>query len=548
MSAPKNTINPPVFFTSAGLLLAFLVIAVLFPTATADFLPKLYTSVATNFGWFYILSVSGFFIFTLWLLGSRYSGLKLGKDDEEPIFSTLTWFAMLFSAGIGIGLVYYGVAQPILHYTNPPSVEAGSALARQNAVPLTIFHWGVSAWSVFAVTALAIAYFAYRRDLPLTLRSCFYPVLGERIHGWMGHCIDILAVFGTLFGLATSLGLGAMSVSAGFHRLFGFDHSTNTQLILIALITVMAIISLVTGVDKGIRRVSEANMFLAFCLMVFVFVAGPTLEILLTLVDGIGNYISGFAHRSFRLGMADPTGEGKWVQDWTVFYWGWWISWAPFVGIFVARISRGRTIRQFILGVLLAPLLVTILWFSIFGGTALSLEASGADLATSVQADPSTAIYVMLEQLPWATISSFLTAVVVTIFFVSSSDSASFVVDMLTSGGHPDPPIWQRIFWASAEGATAGILLFAGGEKVLQALQAGVVSIALPFCALIILLCFSLVKGLRSDPVFAMAGPGAPAPNPDAEPTNSAPEIIEEAPSEDALEEPETVESTDEES
>jgi choline/glycine/proline betaine transport protein len=299
---PERTINPPVFYSAAGLLIAFLAFALAFPDTTIDLLPKLLSSISTNFGWFYILSVVGVFFFSLWLLGSRYGKIKLGKDDEEPEFPTVTWFAMLFSAGIGIGLVYYGVAEPMLHYSSPPTGVGGSLEARNNALPLTFHHWGISGWSIFAVTALAIAYFAYRRDLPLTLRSCFYPLLGDRIHGWMGHSIDILAVFGTLFGLATSLGLGAMSVNAGLHRLFGIDHGTTVQLIVIAIITLMAIGSLVTGVEKGIRRVSEANMILAGCLMLFVFLAGPTLDIITSFVDGLGTYLTNFVHRSFRLG------------------------------------------------------------------------------------------------------------------------------------------------------------------------------------------------------------------------------------------------------
>ena len=384
--------RPPVFFTSAGLLVAFLVIAMIFPQATIDFLPKVLSAVSTNFGWLYIGSFALIFIFALWLLGGKYAQIKLGKDDEDPAYPTITWFAMLFSAGIGIGLVYYGVAEPILHYSSPPTGEGFSKAAQADAIALAGFHWGVTAWAVFAVTALAIAYFAYRRDLPLTLRSCFYPIFGDRIHGWIGHSIDILAVFGTLFGLATSLGLGAMSVSAGFHKLFGFAHNPTTQLILICIITAAATVSLITGVDKGIRRISEANMIMAGCLMVFVFFAGPTLEIIHSFIEGIGNYLTNFVHRSFRLGSADPSGEGKWVQDWTVFYWGWWLSWAPFVGIFVARISRGRTIREFILGVLLAPSLVTLLWFSVFGTTAISMDVAGLPLAEAVQADRSTAI------------------------------------------------------------------------------------------------------------------------------------------------------------
>jgi choline/glycine/proline betaine transport protein len=503
-----KTLNPPVFFTSAGLLLAVLVAAAIFPSTTVEILPALYDAVAVNFGWFYILSIVGIFCFILWLVSSRYASLKLGKDDDVPSFSTPTWFAMLFSAGMGIGLVFYGVAEPMLHYASPPTGVGGTPEAKSNALALTFHHWGFHAWAIYALLGLAIAYFAYRQDLPLTLRSCFQPLLGDRVHGWIGHWIDILAVIGTLFGLATSLGLGAMSVSVGFNRLFGLPHSTSTQLILIAIITAAATLSLVTGVHKGIRRLSEASMVISAVLLVFVFTFGPTLEILHNLMEGIGVYLSGFVERSFRIGAHDPAGEGKWVRDWTVLYWGWWISWAPFVGMFAARISRGRTIREFILGVLLVPTAVTFVWFGVLGGAALALDAAGAPIAESVTADQATAVYAMLAVLPWPTISSFLAAIVVIIFFVSSSDSASYVVDMLTSGGNPDPPLWQRVFWATAEGATAGVLLYAGGEQVLKALQAGVVSIALPFCLLLVVLCFSLAKGLRSDPRFA-AGPSA---------------------------------------
>jgi len=494
----RLAINPPVFITSAVLLVALLS----FTVAYTEHATKLFTDaldfVSTTFGWLYVGAVASFIAFAVWLAFGRFAQLRLGADDDRPDFSTLSWFAMLFSAGMGIGLVFYGVAEPIMHYQSPPSLEGGTLAARKAALPLTMFHWGVHAWAIYVVMGLAIAYFAYRKGLPLALRSCLHPLLGDRIHGAAGHLVDTVAVFGTLFGLATSLGLGAMQVSAGLSHLFGTPHTTTFQLVLIGVITLCATVSLVTGVDKGIRRLSELNLLLAGLLMLFVFAAGPTLAILDALVEGVGGYIAVVAERTFSVGAFDAAAK-KWSKSWTLFYWGWWIAWAPFVGMFVARISRGRTIREFVLGVLLVPTTVTVVWFSVFGGTALHLDAGGAGIAEAVSDDVSTAIYVTLAQLPLATITSGLAAAVVAIFFVTSSDSASFVVDMLTSGGHPDPPTWQRVFWAVAEGACAAVLLYAGGKAALTALQAAVVSIGLPFCVILLLMIVSLVKALRAE-------------------------------------------------
>jgi len=504
-SSPNLAVNPPVFFLSGGLLLAFITFGALYPHAQRVF-GSVLGFVSTYFGWLYVLAVAFFIAFALWLLFSRHARIRLGDDDERPEFGTFTWFSMLFSAGMGIGLVFYGVAEPISHYTTPPLGEGGTAKAATDALPLTFFHWGIHAWAIYVLMALSIAYFSFRRKLPLALRSCFYPLLGERIHGTPGHVIDIIAVFGTLFGLATSLGLGAMQVSAGIERLtldepasqslFWQSNDTNGQLILIAIITFAATISLVTGVKKGIRRLSELNLMLAGLLMLFVFLVGPTLFIVNAFMENVGNYLTVVATRTFRIGAFT---DDKMVGT-TLFYWGWWIAWSPFVGMFVARISRGRTIREFILGVLLVPTFVTFVWMTVFGDTALYLErVAGVDVSGAVSADVSTAIYVVLEQLPLAAITSFLAAAVVAVFFVTSSDSASFVVDMLTSGGHPDPPIWQRVFWAVSEGACAGALLYAGGEQALKALQSAVVSIGLPFCVVILLMCWSLARGLREE-------------------------------------------------
>lgn len=508
----RLAVSPPVFFTSAGLLIAMLGFAILKTKQASVVFAELLDGVSTNFGWLYTGSVAVFIAFSIWLLLSPYAALRLGKDDERPEFGTLSWFSMLFSAGMGIGLVFYGVAEPIMHYQAPPTGEGMTTPALRTALPITFFHWGIHAWSVYVLMGLGIAYFAYRKDLPLAIRSCFYPILGERIHGWAGHAIDVVAVFGTLFGLAASLGLGAMQVSAGLNRLFSVPHTLNTQLILIAVITFAATLSLVTGVKKGIRRLSELNMTLAALLMVFVFAVGPTREILDMLVENVGGYIGIMVDRTFRVGAINPA-EKDWAKSWTVFYWGWWIAWCPFVGMFVARISRGRTIREFVLGVLLVPTAVTILWFSVFGGTALQLELAGKGIAEAVSNDVATAIYVTLDQLPIPAVTSMLAASVVAVFFVTSSDSASFVVDMLTSGGHPNPPVWQRVFWATAEGACAAVLLYAGGKKALDALQAAVVSIGLPFCFLLLGLVYGLVKTLRTEIVPTPRG--APAREPD---------------------------------
>ncbi len=514
----RLAINPPVFFVAGGLLLVFMAFGVLATDQAAVVLPQVLDAVSTGFGWLYVMAVAFFVAFALWLLFSRFSSIRLGDDDERPEFSRLTWFSMLFSAGMGIGLVFYGVAEPMLHYANPPGATGHSPSSAALALPITFFHWGIHAWAIYVLMGLGIAYFSYRKKLPLSLRSCFYPLLGERIHGWWGHSIDILAVFGTLFGLATSLGLGAMQVSAGLNYLFDTPHNTETQLLLIGVITLAATISLVTGVKKGIRRLSELNLALAALLMLCVLILGPTLFIVNNLVENVGRYVTTVFTRTFHLVTLSEQ-DDDWMKNWTLFYWGWWIAWSPFVGMFVARVSRGRTIREFILGVLLVPTAVTFIWFSVFGGTALHLELfGGGGIASAVSNDLSTAIFVMLERLPLSQLLSFVAASVVAVFFVTSSDSASFVVDMITSGGHPNPPIWQRVFWATAEGACAAVLLYAGGSKALSALQAAVVAIGLPFCLVLLGICASLYRALREEadiaemdlgPQLALAGGSA---------------------------------------
>jgi choline/glycine/proline betaine transport protein len=519
---PRIAINPPVFITSTGLLIAFLVFGSVFNKTAQAVLPQLLTFVSSTFGWLYVTAVVAFFAACLWFLFGKVGQLRLGPDDARPEFSTLAWFAMLFSAGMGIGLVFYGVAEPMMHYASPASGAGFTQAAASQALSTTFFHWGIHAWSIYALIGLAVAYFAYRKNMPLTLRSCLQPLLGRYTDGWPGHAVDISAVFGTLFGLATSLGLGALQVSAGLEKLFGYPSDLGGQLLLIAIITFAATMSLVTGVKKGIRRLSELNLALASLLALFVFLAGPTHFQLQAFVETLGRYGSEFLSRSFELGSPLSDQSSKWTRGWTLFYWGWWIAWSPFVGMFIARISRGRTVREFVLGVLFVPTLVTFAWFSIFGGTALQLQLSGqADIAAVVSSgdanQTATAIYVMLANLPQPTLTSFIAACVVAVFFVTSSDSASFVVDMLTSGGHPNPPVWQRVFWASSEGATAAVLLYAGGEKALTALQAGIVSIGLPFCLILLAIAWSLVRTMKRDIKTSSSAEGSAAAVPSQE-------------------------------
>lgn len=505
-------VNPPVFFTSGFLLLVFLGVGVLFTEEAASFFPRLLEAVSTWFGWFYVASTAGFIGLAAWLLFSRHAHLRLGRDDEVPAFSRLSWFAMLFSAGMGIGLVFYGVAEPMMHFASLPGVAPGGPGAAARAVPVTLFHWGIHAWSTYLLLGLAIAYFSFRQGLPLAVRSCFHPLLGDRIHGVLGHAVDILAVFGTLFGLATSLGLGAMQISAGLEYVFGVSRGLETQLTLIAVITGVATISLVSGVNRGIRRLSELNLLLASILLLFVFVVGPTGYLVTSFFANLAGYARQLVTRTFAFGLL--TGDAaEWSRSWTLFYWGWWIAWAPFVGMFVARISRGRTIREFILAVMLVPPAVAVVWFTVFGNTALHLQATTGGISQAVSQDLATAIYVVLDKLPLASITSVLTVAVVSVFFVTSSDSASFVVDMLTSGGHPNPPRWQRVFWALAEGACAAVLLYAGGRRALTALQAVVVSIGLPFCLVIVLVGVNLMMALRREGRPSRVGAGYPAPS-----------------------------------
>ena len=487
-------INPPVFFISAGLIVAFALLGSVFPERAATIFSQVQAAIVRDLGWFYVIAVAGFLLFVLFLLFSRYGDIRLGPDEVEPEYSYPSWFAMLFSAGMGIGLIFFGVAEPIQHYVSPPIGEGGTVAAAREAMVLTFFHWGLHAWAIYIIVALALAYFAFRRGLPLAVRSALFPLIGRKIYGPIGHAIDIFAVIGTMFGVATSLGLGVLQVNAGFAYLFGIPVGTLTQLLLIAGITGLATVSVVLGLDRGIKRLSELNIAIAVFLLLFVLVTGPTIFLLQAYVQNVGAYLGAVIPRTFRMYAYEPN---PWLGDWTLFYWGWWIAWSPFVGMFIARISKGRTIREFIMGVLLVPVLFTFLWMTVFGNTAISMDMAGtAPIARIVSENMPVALFAALEQLPLASLTAGAATLLVVTFFVTSADSGALVIDTITSGGSDSSHVWQRIFWAVSAGTVAAVLLLAGG---LQALQTAAIASALPFTAVMIFICYGLLRALQRE-------------------------------------------------
>jgi choline/glycine/proline betaine transport protein len=504
--APASATGP-VFLVSALLILVLVLTSAVAPQGFESVANAVQAWVLDRLGWFYMLSVAVFLIFALYLAASSHGRVKLGPDHAEPEFRRSAWYAMLFSAGMGIGLVFFGVAEPVTHFTKPPVGEGGTVEAAREAMRLAFFHWGIHAWAIYAVVGLSLAYFSFRHGLPLTIRSALYPLIGSRIEGPLGHAVDVFAVLGTIFGVATSLGLGVLQINAGLAHLAGLPESLGVQVVLLALITAMATVSVALGLDAGIRRLSEFNMLLAAVLLVFVAVTGPTVFLLRALVQNTGAYLDDLLPRTFMLYAYEPT---QWIESWTLFYWAWWISWSPFVGMFIARISRGRTIREFVLGVLFVPTGFTLAWLTVFGNTALWLQLSGATTAVTETVAQSVplALFTFLEQLPIATLSSALATLLVVTFFVTSADSAALVVDTITAGGSPDAPAWRRVFWAVLAGVVAAALLFAGG---LQALQTATIASALPFTAIMLLICWGLFRALRLEQMRA-ALPAAPRP------------------------------------
>ncbi len=491
--------NGVVFLSSFLIIFALVAITLVVGKPMEQWFAKTQNYVSNNIGWFFILVMNLFLGFAMFLGFGKYGRVKLGGKEAKPEFSMKAWFAMLFSAGMGIGLLFWGVSEPIFHFGSNPFYSGTSTVeAAKSAMGVTFLHWGVHAWAVYAIVGLSLAYFTFNKKLPLTIRSVFYPIFGDRIYGWIGDVIDIVSVIATLFGLATSLGFGVQQVNAGLSHLFGIEYGSTWQIGLITVITLFATLSLILGLDKGIRRLSEWNMRLALILLIFVLVIGPTVFIFKSFVQNIGHYLANFFELSFWTESFTGVKEDKhWQNSWTIFYWAWWIAWSPFVGIFIARISKGRTIREFVLGVLLVPTLLTFLWISVFGGSAIYQELMGnSQISEAVNENVATAIYHLLEQYPLPFISSILTVLLVASFFVTSSDSGSMVVDTLTSGGKLDAPVGQKIFWASMEGVIAIILLIGGG---LAALQTATILTGLPFAIILIIMCFSLYKTLKRD-------------------------------------------------
>jgi glycine betaine transporter len=488
-------LDPWVFGIAAGISTAFVVWGVVDSDGVATVADDVLSWIIETFGWMFVLSTAAFLAFAAVLAFSRLGRVRLGRDDDRPEFRTASWVAMMFSAGMGIGLMFFAVAEPISHLTAPPAgtERAGTEGAAQQAMALSYFHWALHPWAIYAVVGLALAYFSFRRGLPTLISSAFYPLLGDRIHGPIGKSIDILAIFATLFGSATSLGLGALQINSGLDFLWGVEPADGIAVAIIAVLTAAFVISAVSGVHRGIQWLSNGNMVLAILLVLFVLLVGPTVFELETLVESIGGYLTTIVPASFRTG---AFGDQEWLSSWTIFYWAWWISWAPFVGTFIARISRGRTVREFVVGVLLVPSGVSFIWFAVFGGAAIDLQLSGAADLGAVVGQPEIALFTTLEQFPLSGIASFVVVVLVALFFISGADAASLVMGMLSTRGSLAPPRAVTVMWGVSTGAAAAILLLANGLSALQ--QAAIIAAA-PFTLVMIGLCVSLFKGMVSE-------------------------------------------------
>lgn len=499
----EGRLDTIVFGVAAAVTVAFVVWGAVSTASLADASASGLDWVVTNTGWLFSLAATGFVFFVLWLALSPYGRIPLGRDDEQPEFRTISWIAMMFSAGMGIGLMFWGAAEPLNHLVTPPpgTGEPGNPSAARTAMATTLFHWTLHPWAIYAVVGLAIAYSVFRKGRGLTISAVFTPLLGRKgVHGPVGKAIDIFAIFATLFGSATSLGLGALQIASGAKIVGWASEATNTLLVgIIVVLTICFIFSAVSGVEKGIQWLSNINMVLALILAVFVFVVGPTIFILNLLPTTLGTYFQHLMEYSARTNAQGEHGIKSWLSGWTIFYWAWWVSWTPFVGMFIARISRGRTIRQFVGGVLLVPSVVSLLWFAIFGGAAIKAEQNGAGLSTAGSSEGT--LFALLDTMPWATIMSILVMVLVAIFFVSGADAASIVMGTLSENGTLEPRRWTVVFWGIATGAVAAIMLVIGGADSLTGLQQITIIAALPFVVVMIGMAVALVRDLSRDPM-----------------------------------------------
>ncbi|WP_148863845.1 BCCT family transporter [Marinobacter fonticola] len=508
--------DPTIFFVSAGIMVVFLVALLVAPGPIGEAFGAGRAWVVTNLGWFFIFGVTTWVVFLLWVALSRYGAIRLGGNDALPDYGRVSWFTMLFAGGIGTVLMFWGVAEPISHFSQPPrpEVQPFSVDAADDAIGFAIYHLGLHTWAIFTLPGLAFAYFIYRYDLPMRFSSVFYSLIGDRIYGPLGKTLDVAAILGTLFGVAVSIGLGTQQINAGLTELLGVSDSVTTKVVIIVVLTAVAVSSIVAGLDKGVKRLSNLNIGMAVGLMFFVLFTGSTVFLLRALVETFGIYISNILPMAFwNDALAEYTheeGGWGWQGSWTVFYWAWTVTWSPFIGIFVARISRGRTIREFVLGVLFAPSIFTLIWFAIFGWSAMAIDGIGEDaraalgaqagsLSSAVEDSVPLAMFAFFDNFPAATLIKGLAVVIVAIFFATSSDSASLVVDMLCTGT-PDPGPWhQRVFWGVSEGVLAAMLIVLAGEAGLTALQQVITVVGLPMFILVFAMMFALLRGLSQE-------------------------------------------------
>ncbi|MDF2153609.1 BCCT family transporter [Vibrio sp. CAU 1672] len=493
-------IHNPVFGISAGLVIISLIsLLIVEPSTARDALNGLRNGIIEDFDLFFMWATNFFLFFAIALLLSPLGKIRIGGREAAAEYSTISWLSMLFAAGMGIGLLFWSVAEPTAYFTDwwgtPLDAEAYSEEAKSLAMGATLFHWGIHGWGIYAIVALALAFFTYNKGLPLSLRSAFYPVFGDKAWGWLGHVIDIMAVLATLFGLATSLGLGAQQATSGINHVFGTDGGIGMQMVVIGFVTFIAVLSVIRGIDGGVKVLSNINMAVAFGLLIFI-IAITFDTALASLWDTTLAYAQNIIALSNPHGREDTT----WMHGWTVFYWAWWISWSPFVGMFIARISKGRTVREFLFAVIMIPTIVTLIWMSTFGGIALDQVVNKVgELGAHGLTDISLTLFHVYDALPFSSAISVLSIVLILVFFITSSDSGSLVIDSITAGGKIDAPVPQRIFWACIEGAIAAVMLWVGGKEALQALQSGVVATALPFTFVLLLMCFSLIRGLKTE-------------------------------------------------
>lgn len=493
-------LHNPVFFASSFFVIFFVLLTLIFPDKSNEYYQVAKNWSITHFDWLFMFSGNVFVLFCLFLLLSPYGRIRIGGKQAKPDFSLLSWFAMLFAAGMGIGLMFWSVAEPVGYFTSvqaktPFNVPPLTEEAKEMAMSATMFHWGLHPWGIYAVVALSLAFFSYNCNLPLTIRSSFYPLFGERVWGTTGNVIDTVAVLATIFGLATSLGFGAQQAAGGLHHLFDFiPNNISTQLAIIFGVTVIAIFSVVRGLEGGVKVLSNINMLLAALLMIFVITVGSSMIIL----QGVGETLVAYAKNIVPLSNWVGREDQSFYKGWTIFYWAWWISWSPFVGMFIARVSKGRTVRQFIAAVLIIPTLLSAVWMTTFGRMGIDQVQNEVGKLAGGVSEYSLALFQMLENLPFGQVASFVAIILVLVFFITSSDSGSLVIDSITAGGKVDAPVTQRVYWAVMEGIIAGVLLFGGGKAALDALQAAAITVGLPFTIVLLLMCVSLFMGLRA--------------------------------------------------